>query len=347
MTLKSYDSWLKGIIIAAIGYVLFTVTSIYLPIIVSVVLTFILNPLVNYFSRLRFWPTKIEIGRGFAVIMTFACAMIIFAVIGTFVFLPFMHEFDKFMIELPAMILRIKEISMTFGQRASLLEMPANINALIEQGIASAAAFSANFVRRAIEVILGFASSIVQLVVVPVLTYYFLKDGLILKEKIIIMFPVNSRSRARQVIEDMGNVISGYIRGQVLISIVIGLIVFGGMYTMEISYPMVLGLLAACTETIPIIGPIVGSVPAIMLAYLISPALALKVIIFYIFIHQVENHIVVPNIMGHSISVHPVVVIISLLIGGQMFGILGMMISVPVAALLKIIIKELWNITER
>ncbi len=347
MSLKSYDSWLKVVILLLITYVLVNVTSIYLPIIVSIIVAFILNPLVNYFSRLHYWPTGFEIGRGFAVLLAFACMMVVLAIIGTFVLLPFMHEFDKFIIHLPAMIVRIQELSTDIGHRASLLEIPFNINTLIEQTIASAASFSADFVRRVLQTILSFASSIVQLVVVPVLTYYFLKDWLILKEKIILMFAVNSRNKARQVIEEMANVISGYIRGQVLISIVIGVIVFSGMYALKIDYPLVLGLLAACTETIPIIGPIVGSIPAIMLAYLISPTVAFKVILFYIIVHQFENHIVVPNIMGHTIAVHPVVVIISLLIGAQLFGIIGMMMAVPIAALLRILIKQLWNITER
>ena len=161
------------------------------------------------------------------------------------------------------------------------------------------------------------------------------------------MFAVESRERTRNVIEEMALVISGYIRGQVLISIVIGVIVFCGMYLLEIDYPLVLGLLAACTETIPIIGPIVGSVPAIMLAYLVAPALACKVIVFYIIVHQLENHIVVPNIMGHTIALHPVVVIISLLIGGQLLGIIGMMMAVPATAILRVIVRQLWNTTER
>jgi len=344
MSLKSYDVWLKGLILLSAGYILVTVTSIYLPIIFSIVLAFILNPLVNYFTGMRFWPTSLEIGRGIAVLMAFVCTTILLLIMGTFVLLPFMHEFDKFIIELPALILRIQDISINIEQRAILLEMPVNINTLIQQTVANAASFSADLARRIFQAAYGFASSIVQLVVVPVLTYYFLKDWIVLKEKLIVMFAVDSRNRVRKVIEEMGIVMSGYLRGQVLISIVIGLIVFGGMYLLEIEYPLVLGLLAACTETIPIVGPIVGSIPAIMLAYLISPALAIKVVLFYIIVHQLENHIVVPNIMGHTIALHPVVVIISLLIGGQLLGIVGMMLAVPVTALLKVVVKQLWNI---
>lgn len=347
MSFKSYDSWFKAVILLSAGYILLTVTSIYLPILVSLILAFILNPLVNYFCRLRLWRGGFGINRGFAVLLAFLCTTLLVAMVGTFVVLPFIHEFDKFIIELPAMVVKIQNISMDIEQRASLLEIPANVNGIIQQTVASAAAFSADLARRMLQAILGVATSIVQLVVVPVLTYYFLKDWLMLKEKIIVLFTVESRQRVRTVIEEIALVISGYIRGQVLISIVIGIIVFSGMYLLEIEYPLVLGLLAACTETIPIVGPIIGSVPAIMLAYLVSPALAFKVIIFYIIVHQLENHIVVPNIMGHTIALHPVVVIISLLIGGQLLGIIGMMLAVPAAAILKVLVRQLWNTTER
>ena len=347
MLLKSYDSWLKILVILLAGYVLCTVTAIYLPIIVSLILAFTLNPLVNYFSKVYFLLTGTEIAKGIAVLLTFVFSALVFGVIGTFVVFPFMQEFDKFIIDLPSLVTRIQDLGAQLEHRASLLEIPVNINTVIQQTIASAASFSADLVRRMLQAIFGFATSIVQLVVVPVLTYYFLKDWLILKERLIMLFAVDSRNRVRNVIEELSVVISGYIRGQVLISVVIGVIVFCGMYILKIDYPLVLGLLAACTETIPIIGPIVGSIPAIMLAYLVSPALALKVIVFYIIVHQIENHIVVPNIMGHTIALHPVVVIISLLIGGQLLGIIGMMMAVPAAAILRVVIKQLWNITER
>ena len=266
---------------------------------------------------------------------------------GTFVLLPFIHEFDKFMMDLPALIGRIQDITSNIQYRASMLELPSNINTIIEQAIASAASFSADLARRILQAFFGFASSIVQLVVVPVLTYYFLRDWRILKDQIIMLFAAESHSKVRKIIEEMAIVVSAYIRGQAIISVIIGLIVFSGMYLSGVGYPLVLGLLAAGTETIPIVGPIIGSIPAIMLAYLVSPSLAFKVIVFYIIVHQLENHIIVPNIMGHTINLHPVVIIISLLIGYQLFGIVGMMVAVPLTALLRVLIKYSWITTER
>ena len=328
-------------------YIIITVTPIYLPIIISVILAFILNPLVNFFCRLSFGSSGLHISRGIAVLLSFLCTALLLLIMGTFVLLPFIHEFDKFMMDLPALIGRIQDITSNIQYRASMLELPSNINTIIEQAIASAASFSADLARRILQAFFGFASSIVQLVVVPVLTYYFLRDWRILKDQIIMLFAAESHSKVRKIIEEMAIVVSAYIRGQAIISVIIGLIVFSGMYLSGVGYPLVLGLLAAGTETIPIVGPIIGSIPAIMLAYLVSPSLAFKVIVFYIIVHQLENHIIVPNIMGHTINLHPVVVIISLLIGYQLFGIVGMMVAVPLTALLRVLIKYSWITTER
>jgi len=344
---KLYSAGFKVLILLLGLYIIMTVTPIYLPIIISIILAFVLNPLVNFFCSLGFGTKKLYINRGIAVLLSFLCTALLLLIMGMFVLLPIIHEFDKFMMDLPALILRIQNVTINIQYRASLLELPSNINTIIEQAIASAASFSADLARRILQAFFGFASSIVQLVVVPVLTYYFLRDWRILKDQIIMLFAAESHSKVGKVIEEMAIVVSAYIRGQAIISIIIGFIVFSGMYLSGVSYPLVLGLLAACTETIPIVGPIVGSIPAIMLAYLVLPSLALKVIVFYIIVHQLENHIIVPNIMGHTIHLHPVVVIISLLIGYQLLGIVGMMVAVPVTALLRVLIKNLWITTER
>lgn len=347
MSFKSYDTWFKISILLLGLYVIVKVMPIYFPILIAMVLAFVLNPLVNYISRIEFGTRKRHIGRSLAVLCAFLIMTLLLLIVGAFVLLPFIHEFDKFIIDLPKLIAKIQSVAIDIQQRASVLDFPANINTLIEQTIAGAASFSADLARRLLQAAFGFASSIVELVVVPVLAYYFLKDWSILKDKIISLFTVDSRVKVRKIIEEMATVISAYIRGQVIISIIIGLFVFSGMYLLGVDYPLVLGLLAAATESIPIIGPIIGSVPAIMLAYLISPLLAFKVIIFYITVQLIENHIVVPNIMGHTIDLHPVIVIISLLIGSQLWGIIGMMLAVPAAAILRVLIRQLWITNER
>lgn len=341
--LKSPVNWIKIIIVALALYILSKVTTIYLPLILAIVLSFILNPIVDIFSRMRIKRLNWSIPRGLAVLLSFICTGLCLFIIATFVFLPFIHEFDKFVVNLPELLARIQRITMVIQARANEVTLPNNVPNLVEQAISSAASFSVDFAKKILNTIFSFASSIIELVVVPVLTFYFLRDWNSLRESFVSIFSMSHRRDVRLIIEEMAATVSGYIRGQFWISITMGLLVFSGMYLLGVDYPLVLGLLATLTETIPIIGPIVGAIPAILLAYLAAPALAVKVLIFFLVVHQIENHVIVPNIMGHTIDLHPSTVIISLLIGGQLYGIVGMILAVPATALLKVLLKHLWN----
>ncbi|MGI6092199.1 MAG: AI-2E family transporter [Veillonellaceae bacterium] len=337
---KSPVNWIKIAIVIAFLYVLSLATSIYLPVIISIVLAFILNPLVNLLCRIRVKAWAMP--RGLAVLLAFAIAGLFLTIVAKFVFMPFIHEFDKFAANLPNLINKIQKITIAIEARANEVTLPANISSLLQQAASSAASFSIGLVRKIVNSIFDLASRIIELVVVPVLAYYFMKDWQVLKESFIAIFSPNSKSRVRSIIEESAAIISGYIRGQFWISVIVGFTVFCGMYFFKVDYPLVLGLLATLTETIPIVGPIIGAIPAILLAFLTSPALAVKVLIFFIIIHQIENHIVVPKVMGQTIDLHPATVILVLLIGGQLYGIIGMIFAVPVAALLKVIISHLW-----
>jgi predicted PurR-regulated permease PerM len=339
---KQYIVWLKiGVVLTAF-YLMSQVTPIYLPIILAVILAFILAPLVERLCCLRLWPAHRHLPRGLAVALTILAAAAVFAVTVGFIFSPFVREFNNFVFNLPTLIERIQSITGAIGMKAQSLELPANVQTMVDRVLAGAASYGVQLGQRALTSTVNFASKVVELVVVPVLTYYFLKDWRKLKESVLTVLPPAGRPRGTVIVEEMATVISGYIRGQVVISVIMGLLAFVGMYFLGVEYPLVLGLLAALTETIPIIGPIIGAAPAVFLAYLGSPALAVKVAVFFLIIHQLENHVIVPKVMGRSIDLHPVAVIISLLIGGQLMGIVGMMLAVPVAALLKVLLKHLW-----
>lgn len=335
-------NWIKIIILVAFLYLLSLVTAVYFPVIIAVILSFILNPLVNIFCRIKISPLNLVMPRGFAVLLAFLFTCLMVMIIAKFVFMPFIREFDKFAANLPVLIQKIQQITIEIQARAHQVTFPENVSSIVQQAVSSAASFSVGLVRKLVNSIFDLASRIIELVVVPVLTYYFIKDWQVLKNSFISIFPKERKSQVQTIIAEMAAVISGYIRGQFCISIAVGLTVFCGMYLLGVDYPLVLGLLATLTETIPIIGPIIGAVPAILLAFLSSPTLAIKVVLFFIIVHQIENHLIVPNIMGHTIDLHPATVIIVLLIGGQLYGIIGMMLAVPVTALLKVMVRHLW-----
>lgn len=313
------------------------------PVIIAVVLTFILNPLVEFFVRIRCYPLKKTISRTVAVLLTFLVAAGVIALLLAFVILPFAREFERFAVGLPNYMKQTQELILQLQQSARQLELPASVQNLLHEGMSDAVGFSVDVGRRFLSGTIGVASRIIDLVVVPVLTFYFLKDWMIIREAFVNLAAPGQRARVRCIIEDVGTVISGYIRGQVAVSAIIGLLVFIGMYFFKINYALTIGLIAALTEFVPIIGPIIGAIPALLIALLVSPMAAVKVAIFYIFVHQLENHIIMPKIMGRSIDLHPVTVILAFLAGAQLFGLAGMILAVPVAAIMKVLFYHIWQ----
>ena len=117
---------------------------------------------------------------------------------------------------------------------------------------------------------------------------------------------------------------------------------FIGMMALHIPYPLVIGLLAAIVETIPLIGPIIGAIPPVLLGLLQGTTVMFQVIIFYVIVQQVDGHFVMPKLMGSIINVHPVSIIAGVLIGGKLFGVVGTIIAVPLVAVLQILLKHMW-----
>ena len=145
-----------------------------------------------------------------------------------------------------------------------------------------------------------------------------------------------------ELFKEIHFVLNAYIRGQLLLSTLMAVVVFIGMWTLNIPYPLVIGLLAGIVEMVPLIGPIIGAIPPVLLGLLQGTTVMLQVIFFYIIVQQVDGHFVMPKLMGSIINVHPVAIIAGVLIGGKIFGVLGMMIAVPLVAVLQILLKHMW-----
>ncbi|MDL2280241.1 AI-2E family transporter [Selenomonadales bacterium OttesenSCG-928-I06] len=345
---RDFLFYLKTIIVIIAIYIASQVSAVFLPIALAVILSFFLNPLVNFLGKINipFKGTHYNIPRGISILISFLIFALIILLIMTFILFPFTQELNKFSKELPELLKKIHPTILFLDDQYNSVHIPESIRAYIDSAFSEATAYAMTLAKRLLNNTLTFASRIIELIIVPVLTYYFLKDGNKIKTALISPFPNRLRSRVRTVYDEIGVVIGNYIHGQIIICIVIGMIVFSGMYILGVDYPLLLGLFATLTEAIPIIGPIMGAIPAILLAYLISPVLALKVTLFYLIIHQVESQIIVPKIMGNTISLHPVVIILSLLIGAHLGGIIGMIIAVPLTAILRVVLKHIWSYNE-
>ncbi len=142
------------------------------------------------------------------------------------------------------------------------------------------------------------------------------------------------------------NIVGGWFKGQLSLSLIIGTMSYISLVIMGVNYSLLLGLLAAITETIPYIGPIIGAVPAIFIAFTQSPVKGIAVTIMYALIQQMENHFIVPRVMKKSVGLNPIVVIVVIMIGVKVAGFVGALLAVPLAAILQLIATELFHLEQ-
>lgn len=137
-----------------------------------------------------------------------------------------------------------------------------------------------------------------------------------------------------------------WLQGQLLLGLIVGVLVFIGLTIIGVPYALILALLAAILELVPMAGPIIASIPAIILGFIIHPGIGLFVLIFYVVMQFIENHVLVPTVMKKAVGLNPVVVIIALLIGAKLGGIIGMLLAVPLAAVLMEMLADLGEQTK-
>lgn len=187
---------------------------------------------------------------------------------------------------------------------------------------------------------LGFISGLVAVVTVLVLSFYLLLEKTSIQKFIHDLVPDDQEARIFNVIRKIGLKMGNWLRGQGILMLVIGLADGIVLSILGMPYILILAIWGGLTEVIPYIGPWLGLIPAIIIAFTISPLTALFVLIAYILIQQLEAQFLVPKIMGKAVGLSPVIIIIAILIGAKLAGILGVIIAVPAAGAVSVIIQD-------
>jgi len=183
---------------------------------------------------------------------------------------------------------------------------------------------------------------IFSFLVVLVISIYLVVQDKGIKNLIESVTPDDNKPYVLNLVERIQGKLGAWLRGQLLLMLIIGILVFIGLALLNIKFALTLALIAALLEIVPYIGPILGAAPAVVFAFAQSPFLALVVIALFIFIHQLENYLITPVVMKKTVGLNPLVVIISIIIGGKLAGMLGVIIAVPLVAALSVFLKDYW-----
>ncbi|MCM0648771.1 AI-2E family transporter [Clostridium swellfunianum] len=189
--------------------------------------------------------------------------------------------------------------------------------------------------------ILSLGENMLSLAVVPLVVYYFLADSDVIFNRILVIFPSKSRNMIKKIIGDIDKILGRYIISQFVLCAIIGVLTFVVLIVLHVDFPIILSVLNALFNIIPYFGPLFGGLPAVMVALLYSGKTALWTAAWLYLIQQIEGNIISPKITGDSVSMHPLVVIILLIVGGKLGGFLGMVLAVPIGVVIKIIYEDL------
>lgn len=210
-------------------------------------------------------------------------------------------------------------------------------NSLMERGNVLWVKFSANI----LDNILILSSKIISLAVIPIIIYYFMCDGDKIFSRMMLVIPTDKREVTEKITKDINRVLKRYIAGQIYLCGIIGVLTFILLIILRVKFPLWIAIGNALFNIIPYFGPIFGIVPAVVVAFMMSPMKALWVLIGMVLIQQIEGNILSPKITGDSTEMHPFVIIILLLIGEKLGGFIGMIIVVPIAVIIKVLYNDI------
>jgi predicted PurR-regulated permease PerM len=325
---------------------------------IGFVLAYILNPVVGLLLRLR-------IRRSIAVLLIYILVVNLL-VLSSILITNVVSELGRFVNLLPTAFDEIGGViaSITEWVNARLESLPGFLSdlageagneefgtevqtqfqTLFADAITTINAFLRSLLQQGPGLLITGATTIIsttfQVFLILLASAYFLYDFPRFIASFRRIVPTRWRPLYNDISQKTDRAVGGYLRGQLLITILLGIFVFIGLSIVGIPLALAISFLAAIFNLIPYLGPIIGTVPAVILGFTVSPWAAFWAVVVFVIANQIEANILAPWILSRSTNLHPVTVLISLLIGAGLLGLLGALLAVPIAALLKVILED-------
>jgi predicted PurR-regulated permease PerM len=333
--------------VLALGYVFLIIAGsirvIWLPIAFAAGLVFLLEPMVRVFQRIRL-PRVVSVIFAFLVVVA-----LILAVVA--LILPTIRvQAQEVGEQLPDLYLAGIDWAREMGTKLGVdvdeilsqqaiedwLNDPANQetvgNLLLGFGAGAG------------QVIRGVTEAIAVLVLAPVLAIYILIDLERFKSNSLNITPPRHREETAFVAGEVSTAMGSFVRGQLLVSVIVGIASSFGMWLIDLPFWLIIGILAGFLNLIPFLGPVVGGALAALVALLNGDlSQAIWAVLIFVAIQQVDNHVITPLVQRARVNLSPLVIILALIIGGSVAGLLGVLVAVPMTAAIRIIVGHLWR----
>lgn len=338
--------WNRIIVIAAVLIFFYFSASIFLLMVLATLISLLLTWPVNWVEeRLKPIISDEKGLRNLAVSTTFVLTILFVGGASFLIFKPLVNEFSGFILTLPKTIINLQKefIQLASSNQNVYGSLPQEIRSFFDNNAQKIIAIVLAQVNLVVAKLMEAMPVLVQAVLLPFLVYYFLRDREKLVEDLLSFCPVEKRKEIQELLGEISFMLRRYVRGQLLVCTITGILVFIGTTLLGVKYPLVLGFLAFLLETIPYVGPVLSFIPAAILAASISLDLVIKVAVFYLFVSFVENYFIIPRVMGDVLKSHPLVILLGMLLAAKWFGLIGMMLAVPAMATFWVLLRFIWK----
>ncbi|MBU0493663.1 MAG: AI-2E family transporter [Chloroflexi bacterium] len=336
--------WLISLITIAMVVGLYLVRSLLPPFILAVLLAYLLNPLVELILR------RTRLPRLLAVVVIYLTFLIVAGLFLAWLVPTLIVQVRQANLDWQNLLKTVADwvseyhIVQVFGTSVDLLQLYHQFEANLQDALAAGASYLAS---RTAGFLFGLASVFGWLFVVLVVVFYLLKDADQVGRYLDGLVPAAYRADLWQFERELKVTMNAYIRGQLLLCVIIGTVTTLSLSALGIRNALLLGIIAGLLEAVPNLGPVVATVPAVIVALFQGSAwlplpnwgVALVVVALYAIIQQLENNLIVPKVLGDSVNLHPVVVLFGLLAGASIAGVLGMLLAIPTIAVLRLVAR--------
>lgn len=304
------------------------------PFVIAALIAYLLYPIIAYIHRFRI-PKWLAIL--FIYILFFGGGAYLLYRIYPMIVIQ-LRELEE---QLPQLTTMYEAMLLQLYESTSFL--PETFHDKLDQLILGMESSMENMLVRVIGRITKIVDIIILLTVIPVLVFYFLKDFTQMKLFFKRFIPKKYLARCSLALHAADEKLGSYIRGQLLISLIVTGASYLVFYILHLNYALLLAIILGITNIIPYFGPIIGAVPAVVLTLAVSTKLAIIVLIAIFIIQLLESNFLAPYIVGKSIDIHPVAIIFVLLLGGKLGGVIGMIGAVPILTIMKVIVEQMYH----
>jgi len=304
------------------------------PFLLAIILAYLLNPLVDFFEGR-------SIPRVLSIIMIYLAVGAILALLVTYTIPRIVAEISKLSERLPDFTAMISSNIANLQERFQRSNLPPVFQQLVDQNIHKAQERLLTALEYSVEAVLSLLGKVFISLLTPVLAFYMLKDTSVIKRTISDLIPGKHRRKILAWLSKIDATLGSWIRGQLLIAFMVGLLSTIGLSLIGLDFAILLGVLAGFLDILPYFGPIIGGIPPVVVGLLVSPTMGLKALAVMVVVQQIEGNFITPQILGHTLGLHPLLIIFALLLGGELGGFLGLVLSVPIAAVIKVTLEHI------